>query len=88
MLFFLAIADAQGYRVKTYRDHAVGYLEAGANGVTSITRIELSPEIAFAGDRIPDSAALDGIHARAHKKCFISNSINAKVTIKAAAAAA
>jgi organic hydroperoxide reductase OsmC/OhrA len=82
MLVFLAIADAQGYRVDSYTDRAVGHLEAGEGGATFITRIELSPTVVFAGDKLPDAAAIEKIHERAHRKCFVANSIRSKVTIR------
>jgi organic hydroperoxide reductase OsmC/OhrA len=46
-----------------------------------ITRVELSPVIAFGGDKVPDETAIRRIHAGAHKNCFIGNSITAEVVI-------
>ena len=81
MLTFLAIAEFQGFKVATYEDDAVGYLEKGTNGVMAITRIVLSPAITFSGERIPDEAALARLHAGAHKNCFIGNSIKAEISV-------
>lgn len=81
MLFFLAIAEQQGFVVESYRDRAVGHLERGAAGRPVVTRVELFPQVAFGGDRIPDAAALRRIHAGAHKNCFIGNSITAEVIV-------
>jgi organic hydroperoxide reductase OsmC/OhrA len=85
MLTFLAIAELQGYRVDQYEDNAVGYLEKADGGGMAITRIELSPKVIFGGEKTPDAAALNRIHSRAHKNCFIGNSIKAKVTVAAEA---
>lgn len=82
MLFFLAIADHQGFVVDRYEDQALGYLEKGSAGRPVITRIELSPVVTFGGDKIPDDAAINRMHAGAHKSCFIGNSITADVVIK------
>ena len=81
MLTFLAIAEYQGYCVDRYEDDAVGYLEKIEGEGLSVTRIELSPKITFTGDKTPDSPALNRIHSSAHKNCFISKSIKAKVTV-------
>lgn len=81
MLFFLAIAEQQGFTVERYEDRAVGHLEKGASGGPVITRVELWPVVAFGGQRIPDPAAISRIHAGAHKNCFIGNSITAEVVI-------
>lgn len=81
MLTFLAIAEFKGYRVAQYRDNAVGYLEKNEKGLPAVTRIVLSPEVKFDGDKVPDAAELAKIHAGAHKNCFIGNSITAAVTV-------
>ena len=87
MLFFLAIAERQGFTVETYRDRATGHLEKGTSGGPVITRIELFPVITFGGDRIPDAVAISRIHAGAHKNCFIGNSITADVIVHEGTAA-
>lgn len=81
MLFFLAIADFQGYQVESYEDNPVGYLESNEKKGMEVTRIVLSPRITFGGEKVPDSKAISRIHANAHKNCFIRNSITAEVTI-------
>lgn len=81
LLTFLAIADVQGYRVESYRDTPVAHLEKNAAGRMAVTRIELSPEVRFAGDRRPDADALAKLHDSAHRNCFIARSITARVTV-------
>ncbi|KAB2904416.1 MAG: OsmC family protein [Burkholderiaceae bacterium] len=88
MLTFLAIAEFQGYRVEQYEDNAVGYLEKVEGAGMSISRVELSPRVIFGGDKVPDGAALNRIHAGAHKNCFIANSLKARVTVVTEAATA
>ncbi|MFM0705056.1 OsmC family protein [Paraburkholderia sediminicola] len=81
MLTFLAIAELQKYCIQEYQDNAIGYLEKVEGGGMAVTRIELSPRIAFGGERTPDAAALNRLHASAKKNCFIGNSITATVTV-------
>lgn len=81
MLTFLAVAERQGYKVEQYEDHAVGFLEKDETGALAVTRIDLRPKVSFGGDKIPDAAALDRLHAGAHKNCFIGNSIKTKVNL-------
>lgn len=82
MLFFLAIAEMKGYRVESYTDTPVGYLEKAPGGGVALTRIELAPQVVFGGDKAMDQQALARIHNSAHKSCFIRNSIKAEVTIR------
>lgn len=88
MLFFLAIAEFQGYRVERYEDNAVGHLEKTEGLGMTITRVELTPKVIFGGEKVPDDAALSRIHAGAHKNCFIANSLKAQVTVKTAVVSA
>ncbi len=81
MLTFLAIADLKGYRVESYRDTPVAYLEKNAEGRMAVTRMELSPQVSFSGDKQPDDDALAKLHGGAHRNCFVANSITAKVTV-------
>lgn len=81
MLFFLAIADHQGYCVESYDDEPKGFLEKHEKGGMAVTRIELSPKVVFSSDKQPDDATVNRIHHMAHKNCFIRNSIIAEVVI-------
>ncbi len=83
MLFFLAFAAKAGFTVDSYRDEAVGVLGRDARGKTSITTITLRPAATFSGALVPDAAAIDDLHHRAHEACYIANSIRAEVTVEA-----
>ena len=87
MLTFLAIAELQGYRVESYRDTPVAHLEKNAEGRMAVTRIELSPQVSFGGDKLPDDTALARLHDGAHRNCFIAHSITARVTLSTATTA-
>ncbi|XDD50166.1 OsmC family protein [Leptospira sp. WS92.C1] len=80
-LTFLAIAAKSRYTVSTYEDNAIAVLEKNTDGKTVVTQIDLYPKVTFEGEKIPDQEALNGLHAKAHKNCFISNSIKSEVTI-------
>jgi organic hydroperoxide reductase OsmC/OhrA len=82
MLTFLAVAAKSGYVVETYNDHAVATLDKNEEGRLAITMIDLKPIIEFSGEKIPDSDQLKSLHDKAHRNCFIANSIKSKVNIK------
>ena len=81
MLTFLAIAELKGYRVEHYRDTPVAYLEKNLDGRMAVTRIELSPQVSFSGEKQADEVALENLHDSAHRNCFIANSIVTKVKV-------
>lgn len=73
MLWYLHLAAVNGIVVVAYDDPAEGTMvEAGADG-GRFTGVTLHPHVGIAsGDR--DRAM--GLHALAHEKCFIANSVN------------
>lgn len=81
MLTFLALASYKGFVVDNYDDNAVGFLEKNANGKIAVTRVELRPRILFSGDKQPTQADLDWLHEKAHKECFIANSVTTEVNV-------
>ncbi len=83
MLTFLALASNKGFVVDAYEDQAVGLLEKDADGKLAITRVELHPKISFSGDKTPTQADLDWLHDKAHRECFIANSVKTKVAVAA-----
>jgi organic hydroperoxide reductase OsmC/OhrA len=83
MLTFLALAANKGFVVDSYEDAAVGHLEKNAQGKLAVTRVDLHPKIAFGGAKQPAAADLDALHEKAHKECFIANSVNTDVRVVA-----
>jgi len=83
MLTFLAIAARKRIVVERYTDDAVGHMEKNDEGRLAITRVELRPRIGFRGAP-PDEAALERMHATAHRSCFIANSVTSRVTVEPA----
>ena len=81
MLTFLALAAMKGFVVETYEDEAVGHLEKNAAGKMAITRVDLHPKIVFGGAKQPTAEDLDALHDKAHKECFIANSVTTEVHV-------
>ena len=81
MLTFLALAANKGFVVESYEDAAVGHLEKNAAGKLAITRVELHPRIVYGGSKQPTSEDLDWLHDKAHKECFIANSVTTEVRV-------
>jgi organic hydroperoxide reductase OsmC/OhrA len=81
MLTFLAVAAGKGFVVDSYEDDAVGHLEKNANGKFAVTRVELHPKIVFGGAKQPTAEDLDALHDKAHKECFIANSVLTEVRV-------
>ena len=84
MLTFLALASNRGFVVDSYEDGAVGHLGKNANGKMAVIRVDLHPQITFSGAKLPAQTDLDWLHDKAHKECFIANSVNTDVTVAAA----
>jgi organic hydroperoxide reductase OsmC/OhrA len=81
MLTFLALASNKGFVVDSYEDNAVGFLEKNANGKLAVTRVDLRPEIVFSGATLPTDVDLTWLHDKAHRECFIANSVTSRITV-------
>ena len=81
MLTFLAIAARKRLTVDTYADDAVATLEKNADGKLAVTKVVLRPRVVFSGERIPDDAELEKLHAKAHEHCFLANSVLTEVLV-------
>lgn len=82
MLFFLAFAARDGYRVDAYADEASGMLGKNERGKTYMERITLRPAVTFSGDKKPTAEQVDILHHRAHEECFIANTIRSTIAIE------
>ena len=81
MLTFLALASNKGFVVDSYEDGAVGHLEKNAAGKLAVTRVELHPKIIYSGAKLPTSADLEWLHDKAHRECFIANSVTTDIHV-------
>jgi organic hydroperoxide reductase OsmC/OhrA len=81
MLTFLAVAAVKGFEVAEYVDEAEGTLDRNADGRMAMTRVVLRPRVSFNG-RQPTAEELAALHGRAHKGCFIANSVITPVEVE------
>jgi organic hydroperoxide reductase OsmC/OhrA len=81
MLTFLALASNKGFVVDSYEDSAVGHLEKNAAGKLAVTRVDLHPTIVFSGDKEPTQEDLGRLHDKAHRECFIANSVTTEIRV-------
>ncbi len=86
MLTFLAVAAKARWKVKSYTDNPQTELGKTADGRTRVASIALHPAVAFAGDP-PPPEALAQMHERAHRYCFIANTLSCEMTITPTVAA-
>lgn len=82
MLFFLAFAARDGYRVDLYEDPAEAVLGRRADGREAITEVRLRPRITFSGPQRPTVEVIARLHHAAHEACYIANSITADVVVE------
>lgn len=81
MLTLLYIAAMRKLTIDNYTATATGKLGKNADGKMCITDITIKPTITFSGES-PDAETLQQLAKKAHDNCFISCSVNTKVTIE------
>lgn len=81
MLWFLHLACNRKFKVKGYRDEAVGVLEKRADGKEAMTRVTLRPVVSFEG-AAPTPEQHAQLHEKAHERCFIANSVTSTVSVE------
>src|ERR1041385_3684528 len=67
MLTFLFVAAKAGFAVASYRDEAVSVMTKTAAGVAWVSRVTLSPQIVYAGDKQPTADDIAHLHHAAHE---------------------
>ena len=82
MMTFLALAAKMNWPVISYKDHAVATLGKNSKGKISVTSIELSPKVVFSGNFIIDNNKMREVQDRAHRYCFIANSLSDEVQVR------
>jgi len=83
MLFFLGFAAKAGFVVDKYEDAALGVMTKNEQGKLFVSKITLSPAIAFSGSKRPSAQELDALHHHAHEECYVANSVRAEVVVAA-----
>lgn len=79
LLTFLAVAANRGFVVEQYLDDAECELGKNAEGVMAVLTATLRPSVRFGGDKRPTAEELEKLHDRAHKGCFIGQSVKTEV---------
>ena len=82
MMTFLALAAKMKWPVKTYKDTAIATLGKNQKGLMSVTEIELNPKVEFSNGFSVDGLKMREAQDRAHRYCFISNSLSNEVRVK------
>jgi len=82
LLTFLAVAANRGYIVDEYLDDAECELGKNAEGVTAVVGATLRPSVRFSGDKRPDAEEVVKLHERAHRACFVGQSLKTEVRIE------
>ena len=74
MLWYLHLCSDNGVIVHEYIDTAEGLMEEQQDGSGHFKGVTLRPQIIVTKAEMVDTAK--SLHAEAHKKCFIANSLN------------
>ncbi len=82
MMTFLALAAKMKWPVKGYKDTAIATLGKNLKGLMSVTEIQLNPKVEFVNGFSVDVSKMREVQDRAHRYCFISNSLSNEVKVK------
>jgi organic hydroperoxide reductase OsmC/OhrA len=74
MLWYLHLCAESGVIVTAYEDEAQGWMEEMDDGSGKFTLVRLQPEVTVPVAEMVETAAM--LHRKAHKMCFIANSVN------------
>ena len=81
MMTFLALAAKMKWPVLSYNDNAIATLGKNSKGQMSVTSLELNPKITFSDNFRVDTTEMKKIQDRAHRYCFIANSLSEEVKV-------
>ena len=73
-LWYLHLCADAGVVVISYRDSPVGKMSESKNGSGKFVEVLLQPRITITQDS--DLERAEKLHHKAHKMCFIANSVN------------
>lgn len=81
MMTFLALAAKAKWPVTAYSDRATAGLTKMEDGRLKVGKIALNPTVTFAEDAAISSADLQKMRDRAHRYCFVANSLDLEMTV-------
>ena len=65
----------------SYKDSAVATLGKNSKGQMSVIKLELNPKVEFSGSFKVDKIEMKKVQDRAHRYCFIANSLSEEVKV-------
>tara|TARA_B100001778_G_C18081583_1_gene403240 strand:+ start:16 stop:465 length:450 start_codon:yes stop_codon:yes gene_type:complete len=81
MMTFLALAAKMKWPVLSYKDKAIATLGKNSKGQMSVTKLELNPKVEFSEKFKVDLDEMKKVQNRAHRYCFIANSLSDEVEV-------
>ena len=81
MMTFLALTAKMSWPVTGYKDNVIAILVKNSKGQMSVTKIELNPKVEFSDGFSADSEEMKKVQERAHRYCFIANSLSDEVKV-------
>jgi len=81
MMTFLALTAKMSWPVISYKDNAIATLGKNSKGKMSVIKIELNPKVEFSDGFSADSEEMKKVQERAHRYCFIANSLSDEVKV-------
>tara|TARA_A100001011_G_scaffold51606_1_gene49669 strand:+ start:766 stop:1215 length:450 start_codon:yes stop_codon:yes gene_type:complete len=81
MMTFLALAAKMKWPLISYKDNATATLGKNSKGKISVVKLELNPKVKFSGEFNVDENEIKKVQERAHRYCFIANSLSEEVKV-------
>ena len=81
MMTFLALAAKMKWPLISYKDNAFATLGKNSKGKMSVVKLELNPKVKFSGEFSVNVNEMKKIQDRAHRYCFIANSLSEEVKV-------
>ena len=82
MMTFLALSAKMKWPVLNYSDKTVAFIGKNSSGKMSVNKIELNPKILFENNFKITHEEMLKMQDRAHRYCFIANTLSEEVEIK------
>jgi organic hydroperoxide reductase OsmC/OhrA len=83
LLSFVYVAQQKGFEIARYEDAAVGVMTKNERRKSWVSRVDLTPQITWAGDKRPTPEEVAALHEEAHHECFIANSVKTEIRVRA-----
>lgn len=80
MLWYLHLCADAGITVTDYRDAATGTMQVDPDGGGHFTGVVLRPDVTITEHEKIEAAT--ALHEQAHRKCFVTNSVNFPVSAR------